>query len=103
VFDITVDGKYLDWIDVLGLCSIFGVLTVPVLYQGQFRKELVEEYTHGGTTLGTPLCKFKGREGIVITTLEEQFYAPTGGRRIVKSVSADYLDRKGAEDNGESE
>ena len=42
---------------------------------------------------------FKGREGCVITPLVEQFYAPTGGRLILKSVSADYLDRKGAQDN----
>jgi len=44
-------------------------------------------------------CAFKGREGCVITPQVEQFYAPTGGRLILKSVSADYLDRKGAQDN----
>lgn len=57
----------------------------------------VEELTYGPTTVGSPRCSFKGREGVVITPLTEQWM--NGGRMILKSVSADYLDRKGAEDN----
>jgi hypothetical protein len=37
-------------------------------------------------------CKFKGREGIVITPLEEQFSDSIGGRLILKAVSSDYYE-----------
>jgi RNA ligase (TIGR02306 family) len=102
VFDISVDGKYLDWDSVTTACKLFGVETVPLLYIGPYSKELVKQYTYGPTTLCWPediKSSFKDREGCVITPLVEQFYAPTGGRLILKSVSADYLDRKGAQDN----
>jgi RNA ligase (TIGR02306 family) len=99
VFDISVDGVYLGWHDLQGICSLYHVETVPLLYEGPFSVAKLSELTDGPTTLGDPKASFKGREGVVVTTIREQFYAPTGGRRIVKSVSADYLDRKGAEDN----
>ncbi len=102
VFDISVNGKYLDWADVERVCREFGVETVPLLYVGPYSKELVKQYTYGPTTLAWPQdiqSKFKDREGCVITSLVEQFYAPTGGRMILKSVSVDYLDRKDAQDN----
>lgn len=102
VFDISVNGHYLNWADVKQGCERFGVPTVPLLYEGPFSKELVERFTYGATTLASPdqiKSGFKDREGCVITPLVEQFYARTGGRLILKSVSADYLDRKGAQDN----
>ncbi len=102
IFDISVNGKYLNWDEIVQYCQEFGLQTVPLLYAGPYSKELVKEYTYGPTTLAKPeeiQSKFKDREGCVITPLIEQFYAPTGGRLIVKSVSADYLDRKDAQDN----
>ena len=47
--------------------------------------------------------KFKGREGIVITPVVEAYSEVLRGRMILKSKSADYLDRKNAQDNGEAE
>ena len=102
VFDISVNGKYLDWEAVKTACAECGVATVPVLYEGPFSKDLVKQFTYGRTTLAEPnkiKSSFKDREGCVITPQIEQPYAPTGGRLILKSVSADYLDRKGAQDN----
>jgi RNA ligase (TIGR02306 family) len=99
VFDISIDGAYLDWLNVQCVCALHNVQTVPLLYVGSFSADKLRELTDGPTTVGVPKSTFKGREGVVVTTLKEQFYAPTGGRRIVKSVSADYMDRKGAEDN----
>lgn len=102
VFDISVDGKYLGWDEVRRLCDWFQIETVPLLYQGPFSADLVKQFTYGPTTLAEPgqiKSAFKDREGCVITPLAEQFYAPTGGRLILKSVSADYLDRKGATDD----
>ncbi len=106
VFDITDDGDYLDWDIVKAMCDNNQVELVPLLYKGPFSQKMVEELTSGPTTLVTPegiKSKFKGREGIVITPVVEAYSEILGGRMILKSKSADYLDRKGAEDNGEAE
>ncbi|MEN6367648.1 MAG: RNA ligase family protein [Thermoguttaceae bacterium] len=102
LFDISVNGRYLNWGLVRFYCSQYGVETVPLLYEGPFAPELVDELTYGPTNVTATeniKSQFKGREGIVITPLEET--ACCIGRLILKSVSADYLDRKGAEDNGD--
>jgi RNA ligase (TIGR02306 family) len=100
VFDISVSGTYLDWALVKALCERYGVPTVPVLYEGPFSPELVERLTYGDTTVARAVkSKFKGREGIVITPLVEQQCSM--GRLVLTSVSADYLDRKGAQDEAE--
>jgi hypothetical protein len=44
------------------------------------------------------LGKFKGREGVVVTPVKEQFSPVLGDRLILKSVSVDYLNRKGAKE-----
>jgi hypothetical protein len=97
VFDISVNGQYVSWASVKATCDQYGIETVPLLYVGPFSRAKVDELTYGPTTLGEPSCSFKGREGVVITPLIERWMG--GGRMILKSVSADYLDRKGAEDN----
>jgi RNA ligase (TIGR02306 family) len=100
VFDISVDGVYLDWDAILAACGPCGVHPVPLLYIGPYHAGLVEELTYGPTAVSDAediRSKFKGREGVVVTSLYEQI-APGGGRMIVKSVSADYRDRKGAKD-----
>lgn len=100
LFDISVDGTYLNWADVEEWCHDYGVETVPLLYKGPFSPDLVEQLTYGPTTVAAEVVsKFKGREGIVITPLHEQ--SCHIGRLILKSVSADYLDRKGAQDDGD--
>jgi RNA ligase (TIGR02306 family) len=101
VFDISVNGVYLDWADILYYCAQVGVLCVPVLYTGPYSVAKVEELTYGDTTLADPKTirsKFKGREGVVVTPLQERFTSVLCGRMIVKSVSADYSDRRGAKD-----
>jgi RNA ligase (TIGR02306 family) len=93
VFDISVDGEYLDWCDVKAYCDMFDIETAPLLYEGPFTPELVEEYISGPTTLAEAdqiACKFKGREGIVITPLEEEYAPLLNGRLILKAVSPDY-------------
>jgi RNA ligase (TIGR02306 family) len=95
VFDITVNGEYLDWVDVRLYCSMFDIVTVPVLYEGPFAQNVLEMNVSGDTMLATPgeiKCKFKGREGVVITPLEEQFSDSMGGRLILKAVSSDYYE-----------
>ncbi len=98
-FDVAVDGKYLDFDEKAALFARFGVEMVPRLYRGPFSWEAVEEHTYGPTTLCPPeeAGRFRGREGCVVTPVEER-YDPDlggGGRVILKSISADYLARKG--------
>jgi RNA ligase (TIGR02306 family) len=94
VFDISIDGEYQDWVDVKAYCELYGIETVPVLYEGPFDPEMLPELTSGPTTMADPddiVCKFKGREGVVITPLvEEVDYR--GNRVILKSVSPDYYE-----------
>jgi RNA ligase (TIGR02306 family) len=106
VFDITHDGDYLDWDIVKAMCHNNDVELAPLLYQGPFSHKMVEALTDGPTTLISPegiKSKFKGREGIVITPVVEAYSDVLRGRMILKSKSADYLDRKNAQDNGEAE
>jgi RNA ligase (TIGR02306 family) len=103
-YDCSVNGRYLDWSLLVSMCLFFGVPMVPVLYTGPFYTSLVDELTNGPTTVVDPStvrAKFRGREGIVITSQSETFSDVIGGRLILKSVSADYRDRKGAKDDGE--
>ena len=100
-YDISINGRYLGWAQLVVYCLAHGVPTVPVIYTGPFSASLVDVLTNGSTTMGEVKSKFKGREGIVITPLAEAYSDELHGRLILKSVSADYRDRKGAKDEGE--
>jgi RNA ligase (TIGR02306 family) len=104
-FDLAVDGRYLDHDRVMALCERFGVETVPVLYRGPFSSAEAERQTDGPTVMcsATEAGPFGGREGSVVKPAVERFderMVPTGthGRVIFKSVSADYLARRGGTD-----
>jgi len=96
-FDISINNQYLDFDIKTELLLKFGVIHVPVLYRGPFSIKKLEEYTSGPTTLCKPEVAgpFKGREGVVITPIKEVHYCPIlNGRRIAKSISADYHARR---------
>tara|TARA_Y100000034_G_C6910429_1_gene424493 strand:+ start:10287 stop:11432 length:1146 start_codon:yes stop_codon:yes gene_type:complete len=99
VFDIAIGRKYLGFEEKSLFFNAYKIPTVPILYRGPFSWSVVEEYTSGPTTMcdSDEAGKFKGREGIVITPVAERFDADIGGdgRVILKSISADYLARKG--------
>ena len=97
-FDISLDGKYVAHDFMLERCTDANIPVVPELYRGEFSHEVVEEHTYGNTTFKGVKSKFKGREGCVIKPLAESHCDILGGRKILKSVSADYRDRKGAKD-----
>ena len=106
VFDISINGKYLDYDDVAAHCLKHDVLTVPLLYKGPWKQveEVIGDMASGETSVGESTNKFKGREGVVIKSARERLTGGIGGkmnrhRAILKFVSADYLDRKGAQDN----
>ena len=82
---------YCNWTQVEGeLKTQFGFETVPVVYRGPFSVSLMLEYTNGQTTLEANHI----REGIVIVPAQERRDFRIG-RVCLKSVSADYLTRKG--------
>lgn len=100
LFDISVGGIYLNYDEFVDVCETFDVAVVPFLYRGPFHHETIREYTEGPTIVceEKEAGKFKGREGIVIRPVEERVDREIG-RVILKSVGADYLGRKGGEDN----
>jgi len=82
---------YQDWSFIEGsLKDEFGYETVPVLYRGPFTTKIMMEHTDGTTTMGAKHI----REGIVMTPVIERRDMQIG-RVCLKSVSADYLVRKG--------
>lgn len=87
VFDISVNGKYLDWGELAAACDRFGVAMVPLVYQGPFSKGLLG-LAEGKSLIGGPL-----REGIVITPLKETWSPALGDRLILKYINAEYLGR----------
>jgi RNA ligase (TIGR02306 family) len=99
VFDLSVNMKYLGFEEKSAAFNAHGIVTVPILYRGPFSWDIVKEYTNGNTTMceAGDAGKFKGREGVVITPVVERFDVEIGGdgRVILKSISADYLARKG--------
>ena len=104
-FDLAVDGRYLDHDRAVELCQQFGVETVPVLFRGPFSTDAAERHTDGPTVMCAPgdAGTFAGREGIVVKPAVERFDdrlvpTTTRGRVIFKSVSADYLARRGGTD-----
>lgn len=98
-FDIAVNGKYLDYDKKEALFKKYGIETAPCLYRGPFSMEVVASLTDGPTTLcpADQAGKFKGREGVVVRPVVERYDAklPNFGRVILKSISVDYLARKG--------
>lgn len=65
--------------------------TVPVLYEGPFSKEILAQHTSGKTVIGNGAHI---REGLIVRPKYER-RSDVIGRVILKSVSDDYLDRKG--------
>ena len=89
VFDIKVDGKYMNWNVVKDFCNAFGLKHVPELYAGKYSDKIVEKLTIGNSIL----CPDQIREGCVVKMFEEENH-PRIGRKILKSVNAEYLARK---------
>lgn len=98
-FDISVDGKYMDYDDFKEVCDEWDIPVAQAVYRGPFNKQVIKDHTDGPALEGNPdqiKCKFKGREGIVIKPVKEMF-DKLNRRVIVKSVSVDYLERRSSD------
>lgn len=83
--------QFQNWDFVTGsLKAEFGFETVPVLYRGPYSVAAMREHTDGNTALGAGHI----REGIVMVPTVERSTMSIG-RVALKSVSDDYLTRKG--------
>lgn len=95
IFDISINGNYLDWDVMSSLTKQFLDLdVVPILGRGPFSKEELTKYTNGKSTLAPNQI----REGCVIKPIEERWHANLG-RVVLKSISEDYLLRKGGSED----
>ncbi len=90
-FDISVDGAFLDRDAMASAAARMDLRTVPVLYRGPFSREVMYSHTDGKTVIGGGVHI---REGVVVTPVQER-RDDMIGRVILKSVSGDYLTRKG--------
>ena len=90
VFDIQVDGRYVDFATMKVLAKRLGVDVVPTLYEGPFDPEALIVHRDGKDTLSNSNV----REGIVIKA-RDGGYHPNHGRKIGKWISPAYLERKG--------
>lgn len=85
VFDVMLDGKFLDWDSLANL--IEPDQQVPLLYVGPFDEELARELAEKNSRLANH-C----REGVVICTVEEGTHRKLG-RKQLKIISNRYLER----------
>lgn len=96
VFDIyrgyPGQGSYMNAFALKNICKEIEVAMVPELYRGDFSKEIMMEMTSGKETVSGEEVNM--REGIVIRPFTER-YDVMLGRVILKSVSTEYLLRKG--------
>lgn len=92
VFDIKVGDQYLNDDEVDKACALLDLTRVPIVYRGPFSKKAVEEYTSGKETVSGSSKHI--REGVVIRPVVERTNSKIG-RVQLKSVSEDYLLRKG--------
>ncbi len=90
-FDIWVDGAFLGRDEFSTAVRDLGIERMPVLYRGPFSKAVMYEHTDGKTLVGDGSHI---REGLVVVPSVERSDAAIG-RVIMKSVSGDYLTRKG--------
>ena len=90
-FDIWVDGEFLSRDEFAKAVQEMGVARVPVLYRGPFSKSVLYEHTDGKTVIGNGAHI---REGVVVVPVTERCDQSIG-RVILKSVSGDYLTRRG--------
>jgi len=90
-FDIWINGEYLDRDDFAAAVAELGIPRVPVLYRGPFSKEILYQHTDGKTVIGNGSHI---REGTVVVPVIGRRHRSIG-RVMLKSVSGDYLTRKG--------
>jgi RNA ligase (TIGR02306 family) len=97
VFDIAVDGRYIEWSLLEHICRGAGLPLVPELARGHFTFEQLCGFAAGDTMMGGKHI----REGVVVRPANQELVwgkgtmDPHPKRMIFKLISGDYLTRKG--------
>jgi RNA ligase (TIGR02306 family) len=94
VFDVKVNDKYLSYFDLVGFCMAHALNMPPELYCGPYSKDILLANTKGESILAKHYGVSQMREGAVIRPIEEVIH-PRTGRKILKSISEEYLVRPG--------
>lgn len=94
VFDVKINDKYISYPELVGFCFAHKLPLAPELYVGDYNQDVISKYTKGDSLLASLHGAKQIREGIVIKSFEEDVH-PKLGRKILKSISEDYLTRKG--------
>jgi len=92
-FDVKYKGEYLNWAEFVEFCLYRNLPLVPVFAIENYKSEALKLYTQGDSKL----CHGQMREGCVIKALEEENH-PRIGRKILKSINAEYLLKKNRTD-----
>jgi RNA ligase (TIGR02306 family) len=90
VYDVQVDGRWLDHDKIVAWCKDRGFDMVPEVYRGPFDMAALHKATKGPSTIAP---EQKVREGIVLRTITEQPNPTGNGRKMSKWVSEEYLFR----------
>lgn len=89
VFDIKVDGKYLDYDDFKVECDKHNLNIVPVLYRGKFSDDIIKGFSECKSTVENATNIM---EGIVFKPIKERKFDQH--RTVLKYVFDQYLLRK---------
>lgn len=88
LFDISINGRYLNHHDFLDACKHLDLPVVPILYTGSFKPELLE------LANGRDFSDSHYREGVIVKPTVERWNMKLG-RVILKKISQEYeLDKK---------
>lgn len=97
-FDVYIgepnNGRFLSSNELDSFCLDSNLERVPVLYRGPFSKGIMLDFTSGKETISGKEAHI--REGLVVRPIiEREVFNLPGNRLQLKSVSGDYLTRKG--------
>ena len=84
VYDVMKDGKLLNFSERMAFCEMTGLQPVPVLFQGPYSKEIVEEKLTVNTISKEP------NEGVVVEPAIDRT-SPACGRIKLKWLNPEYL------------
>lgn len=90
LFDVMVDGKWLNPDSVKKFAEERGFDMVPELYRGSFNYETIHKLTEGDSVLSPSQ---KVREGVVVKA-QEGYDEGMGSKRALKFISEKYLDKE---------
>lgn len=90
IYDIQIDGRWLNHDEIVLYCSARGLKMVPELYRGKFNFEQIQKHLTGPSTICEAFDQ-PIREGVVLRTLTEQVAPDGNSRKMAKYVSEEFL------------